>query len=85
VTTGTKQAKEKANPPLADASGSEQDDAIWRQAKAEHDAAGKILDALRPVSQAERRRILAYLWDKYVLNPEPPNAKVSGGGEKEKA
>ena len=46
------------------------DEEIWLKAKREHDATGQILDALRPVSQNERRRILNYFWDKYVVHPD---------------
>jgi hypothetical protein len=49
--------------------GSGTDDEIWKRAKREHDAAGRILNALRPVSQNERGRILNYFWDKYVVHP----------------
>jgi hypothetical protein len=49
------------------------DEEIWLKAKREHDATGQILDALRPVSQNERRRILNYFWDKYVVHPDSPN------------
>lgn len=58
------------------------DDEIWVKAKREHEAAGKILDALRPVSQAERIRILHYMWDKYVLHPDPPKEHNNGGEQR---
>ena len=71
----TKQTHENPKPPLADAIGSGNNDEIWQRAKREHGAAGKILDALRPVTQNERRRILAYFWDKYVVHPDSPNVR----------
>jgi len=47
------------------------DEEIWEKAWAEHEAVGKILQALKNVSQAERRRIMNYMVDRYVTNPEP--------------
>ena len=62
--------------PFASPSGLRPDDEIWKRAKREHDAASQILDALRPVSQNERRRILIYFWDKYVVHPDSPNKQA---------
>ena len=53
------------------------DEEIWLKAKREHDATGQILDALRPVSQNERRRILNYFWDKYVVHPDSRTNKLT--------
>jgi hypothetical protein len=44
---------------------------VWETAMMEHEAAGKILKALEHVSQNERRRILQYMYDRYVTNPDP--------------
>jgi hypothetical protein len=46
------------------------DEEIWHQAKKEHEIVGQILDALKPLTQNERRRLLNYMWDRYVTNPD---------------
>jgi ribosomal protein L17 len=43
----------------------------WQKAWELHEAAGKILQALKPLTINERRRTMNYLWDKYVTHPDP--------------
>lgn len=67
-TSQQKQTKETKSP----------DQLIWEQAMAELKVCERVLVALKPLSQNERRRILNYMWDRYVVNPEPETTKEKG-------
>lgn len=59
-TTAPKETKAAKSPDLE----------IWEKAMEEHRAVGVILEALKPLSQKERRRVMGYFWDRYVANPD---------------